>query len=127
MEQELPTATLRAMGALLIAVYDIAREGVHEVVERLRPLVEPPDELRVTSPIGAFYTGVIVIERNVVVTGIVIEVGRTAAREPLVTPPPRYDDRGRFERREDPGARLPGWGEDPRELFPDEEVPWRRR
>jgi hypothetical protein len=129
MNEDIPNATLRTMGALLIAIYDIAREGVTEVVERLRPLVEPPENLRVTSPVGAFYTGLLVVERNVVIAGIVIEVGRvvSAAREPVITPPPRYDERGRFERHDEREGRLPGWAEDPRDIFPDEDPPWRRR
>lgn len=132
MNEDLPNATLRTMGALLIAVYDIAREGVTEVIDRLRPLVEPPDDLRITSPVGAVYTGLLIIERNVVIAGIVVEVARITAhvREPMVTPPPRYDDRGRFERRDDRDGHLPGWAEDPRDLrdpFGEEDPPWRRR
>ncbi|MFO0680532.1 MAG: hypothetical protein U0234_00710 [Sandaracinus sp.] len=132
MDEELPNATLRTMGIVLVAIFDIGRDGIAAVVERLRPLVEPPEGLRVTSPNGAFYSGLLVVERNVVVAGIVIEVGRTLSqqpevrREPIVTPPSRYDDRGRFEARDEREGRLPGWAEDPRDLFTEDE-PWRRR
>lgn len=132
MDEELPSETLRTLTTVLVAIFDIAREGVSEVVERLRPLVDPPDNLRIVSPIGAHYTGLLIVERNAVVAGIVIEVGRVtpapaASREPIITPPSHYDDRGRFEQRDEREGRLPGWADDPRDLFPDEDPPWRRR
>lgn len=129
MDEQIPHTTLRTLSLVLIAVFDIAREGFSDVVERLRPLVEPPEDMRVVSTVGAIYTGVLVVERNTIIAGIVVEVGRVTAatRGPVVTPPPHYERPGRFDRREDPReGRLPGWGEDPRDLFRDEDEPWRR-
>lgn len=131
MNDDLPKETIRAMGAVLVAIFYIALDGTRDVLEQLQPLVEPPEDLRVTGSMGVVYNGVVVIERNAVIAGIVIEVGRTTtsspAREPLITPPSRYDDRGRFERRDEREGRLPGWGEDPRstDMF-DEDGRWRR-
>lgn len=130
MQDELPTETLRALSAVLIAIFDIARDGLNEVVERLRPLVEPPEDMRVTGTSGVIYTGIVIIERGFVVAGIVIEVGRSASsppaapRGPVITPPPSFDQRGRFDERE---GRLPGWAEDPRDDLYGEDGRWRRR
>jgi len=91
--------------------------------------------MRITTRSGVIYTGVLLIERGEIIAGIVFEVGRVSApmsgapRAPVVTPPPRYEAPGRFEssdRFDERGGRLPGWGEDPRDLF-DEEERWRRR
>lgn len=134
MNNDIPPETVRTMGALLVIVFEIARDGVAEAVERMRPLVEPPEDMRVTSSRGVIYTGVLLVERGEIIAGIVIEVGRVSSAAPaprpaVVTPPPRYEAPGRFEslgRFEDREGKLPGWGEDPRDL-PDEDVPWRRR
>lgn len=129
MDEQIPHTTLRTLSLVLIAVFDIAREGLSEVVERLRPLVEPPEDIRVVSTVGAIYTGVLVVERNTIIAGLIVEVGRVTAtpRAPIVTPPPRYEAPGRFDRHDDPReGRLPGWAEDPRDLFRDEDEPWRR-
>jgi hypothetical protein len=137
-ENELPKATLRDMGVLVIAVFDIARDAAGRVVERLRPFLRPPDDLRVHSGVGAVYSGVLIVERNVIVAAFAVEVGRVS-REPMVTPPPHRDER-RFEHYERPRSpfsgitdhfgrndgRLPGWADDPRDQR-DEDEPWRHR
>jgi hypothetical protein len=129
MHDDVPQSTVRAMGAVLIAIFDIALDGTRAVVERLRPLVEPPEDMRVTGTSGVLYTGLVIIERGDVIAGIVIEVGRVSsappvARPPLVTPPAHFDPPGRFEERD---GRLPGWADDPREDLFGEDGRWRRR
>lgn len=135
MDDQLPHATLRTLSLVLVAVFDIARDGLADVVQRLRPLVEPPDDMRVASTVGAIYTGVLVIERNSVIAGVVVEVGRIGApaRPAIVTPPPastptsHYESRlSRFEQRDEREGRLPGWADDPRDRFRDEDESWRR-
>ncbi len=76
MDDELPRETLRALSAVLIVIFETARDGTRRAIERMRPLVTPPDGLRVTGRLGALYTGVVIIERSAVIAGIVIEIGR---------------------------------------------------
>lgn len=139
MDDQLPRETLRALGAVLVVIFEIARDGARRAVTRMRPLVTPPEGLRISGSFGTLYTGIVVIERSVVIAGIVIEVGREGAttpqaaapaRPPLITPPSRFEERSRFEEpsRLDRSGRLPGWAEDSRDLYADdEEELWRRR
>ena len=131
MDDELPKQTVRDISIVLVALFEIAIDRARRALDQLRPFVEPPEDLRIVGANGVVFSGVVVIERGVVVAGIIVEVGRVmtaapAPREPLVTPPPRFETRGRFER-DDRDARLPGWGEDPRaaDMF-DEDRRWRR-
>ncbi|MBZ0121485.1 MAG: hypothetical protein K8H88_31100 [Sandaracinaceae bacterium] len=138
MDDELPRETLRALSAILVVIFEIARDGTRRVVDRIRPIVSPPDGLRLTGG-GVLYTGVVVIEGGRVIAGIVIEVGRErdcvapspTSRSPLITPPSRFDDPARFHdpSRPDRSGRLPGWAEDSRDPYEDdeEEPLWRRR
>jgi hypothetical protein len=123
---ELSTETVRATGAVLVAIFRTAVARARRVLGHLRPLLEPPEDLRVTGSMGVVYSGVVVIERNVIVAGVVIEVGRVghggAPPRAHIPPPSRYEEPGRFE---DPRERLPGWADDPRDPF-DEDGRWRR-
>ncbi len=114
---------------------------MRDAVDRLRPFVEPPEDLHITSSRGVIYSGIVIIEHNDVIAGVVIEVGRStpttsptpaAARAPIITPP-RFEPRSSFQDRPliERSGRLPGWAEDSREVYSenddDEEEPlWRR-
>jgi hypothetical protein len=124
----LPQDIVRTLGAAVLFLYDLACVITQRTVQRLRPLVEPPVGLRVVGPSGVTYagTGVVILEGGYVVAGFVIEAGHAAPRRedppyraPIVTPPPRYEDRR--------SAHLPSWADDPRELLDEEEERWRRR
>ena len=124
----LPEDTVRTIGSIVLHLCDLALGATRRTADRLRPLVEPPLGLKLVSPQGIVYSGLVLVEGGVCVAGIVVEVARSFVapraepgyRPPLVTPPPRYDHRS---------AHLPGWAEDPRDLLEDEEEHerWRRR
>lgn len=122
---DLPQDTVRTLGAAVLFLCDVAVSFTARAAERLRPLVEPPVGLRVVSPSGIIYSGLVIIEAGCVVAGVVVEVARAAThnepgyRAPIVTPPPRYEDRR--------SAHLPNWADDPRDLLDEEEERWRRR
>lgn len=130
-----PESTLRVLASLLVLLFDYAREHAATTVERLKPLVEPPDDLRVVSKVGALYSGMIVLDRGEVIAGVVVQTGQgIPSPAALVTPPPRAPV---YERPRSPfsgitdhfarsDGRLPGWADDPR-TDPEEDEPWRRR
>lgn len=138
----LSTTTLRDLAVVVVLVADVAWEGAKDALARLRPYVEPPADLEVRSSEGALYTGILLVDRNDVLAGIVIRTGHepppsTGSR---YTPPltsSRFDSpasrsagwrsdtlASRFadteEDDEDNEGRLPGWSEDTRR------DPWRR-
>ncbi len=132
----LPVQTLRDLGVLLVVTAELAWQGTKKLAARLEPLVTPPEDIEVRSRIGSTYSGVLLIERNRVLAGIVIRTGHhpprdddeepslftTRRRRPFVTPPPVEDDPYR-----DHQSRLPGWAEDPRDRGEEEELwPYRR-
>lgn len=135
----LPTSTLLDLAIVVIAIADTAWEGTKKALVRLRPYVEPPVDIEVRSTIGAIYTGVLLIDRNEIIAGIIVRAGHrppptdssdryrspslsspwssSTSRSPLVTPP----SRSRFD--DDDDCKLPSWAEDTRDR---EEDPWRR-
>ena len=129
---DVPRSTLRVLASLLVLVFDVARDRAATAVERIKPLVEPPADLRIVSRTGARYSGVVVLDRGDIIAGIVVQTGQ-GLPDPagLVTPPPRPV----YERPRSPFSgiteeyarsegRLPGWADDPR--IDDEDAPWRR-
>ena len=125
-ENNVPTSTLRVLASLLVLGFDLAREKAADIVDRVRPLVEPPDDLRVHSTAGTLYSGLLIIERGEVVAGIVVMTGQRAVAPSLTTPAPRtaaYGGTTGYSRGE---GRLPGWADDPRDDV-EEAPPWRRR
>jgi hypothetical protein len=126
--ETLPNETVRALGSIVLYLCDLALGATRNATARLLPLVEPPAGLKLVSPQGIVYSGLILVEGGVCVAGIVVEVARSFVaphlepqyRAPLVTPPPRYESRA---------AHLPNWADDPRDLLDDEEERerWRRR
>ncbi|MCZ7679799.1 MAG: hypothetical protein M5U28_13960 [Sandaracinaceae bacterium] len=133
----LPTTTLIDLAILVVAVADAAWVGTKKALVRLRPYVEPPADVEVRSTIGATYTGVLLIDKNEIIAGIVVRTGHRpppmesgdryrspsltsswSSRSPLVTPSShsRFDD-------DDEDCKLPSWAEDPRDT---EEDRWRR-
>jgi hypothetical protein len=132
-DNNIAPSTLRVLASLIVLALDVAREKAADIVERLRPLVEPPEDLRVHSIVGTLYSGIIIVERGDVVAGIVVMTGQRTGAPSLVTPPPRpaYDrPRSPFSGITDDYARrdgrLPGWADDPRADH-EEDEPWRRR
>ena len=130
---DVPRSTLRVLASLLVLAFDVARDRAAVVVERIKPLVEPPDDLRVTSRIGALYSGIVLLDRGEIIAGVIVQTGQgIPSPASFVTPPPARSspfsgitDRYAHAHSRDDG-RLPGWADDPR---PDaeEDEPWRRR
>ena len=129
---DVPRSTLRVLASLLVLAFDVARDRASVAVERIKPLVEPPEDLRVSSRLGTLYSGVVLLDKGEVIAGIVVATGQgVPIPAGLVTPAPRaVHERPRspfsgitddFARRD---GRLPGWADDPRD---EEDEPWRRR
>ncbi|MFO0686915.1 MAG: hypothetical protein U0234_32930 [Sandaracinus sp.] len=129
-----PAAT--SLAALLVLAAEKAWGVTRRIARRVEPLVTPPPELRVTAR-GTLYSGVIVIDRNEIIFGIVVANGfdpTGAGSAPLVTPSAGSStsalDRLRREQAEarnlfgDRPGRLPGWAETADDDFGD--APWRR-
>lgn len=129
-----PESTLRVLASLLVLLFDFAREHASVAIERIKPLVEPPDDLRVGSRSGALYSGLVVLDRGEIIAGIVVQTGQGIPSPALVTPAPTrssFDGRSPFSGITDRYAsrgdgRLPGWADDPRPDI-EEDEPWRRR
>ena len=125
MEQNsLPQTTLRDLATVLVIVVELAWDGTRRVLRRVRPYIDPPPDLEVRSTKGAEYTGIILIDDNQILTGVVVRTGQAdlppltssfgTTRKPLVTTPPTDDSHSHRE------GYLRGWAEDTR----DEEDAW---
>jgi hypothetical protein len=126
-DNTLPPSTLRTMGVVFVLIFDLALRKGREVVEKVKPLVEPPDELRISSRTGTLYTGILVLDRNEVQAGIVVATGFDPLGAASVRAPApsigRVPDPGP---RRDAGSGLGHWAED-RSLYDDDGgPPWRR-
>lgn len=116
------------VGEVLEAVARAANTALRHIVvmaEAALPLLLPPKDLRLNIGDGSTVTGILLVENNRIVAGLVIHhrVGPGA----VVTPPPRdtppvYPARGRFEEDDEDDCRLPGWAEGARRGG----EPWRR-
>ena len=132
-------STLRDLALVIVLVADAAWDGTKKAMARLRPYIEPPEDLEIRSYVGGVYTGVLLIDRNDVIAGVVVRVGQrspsdpstprtsavsspwSARSSPLVTPSSSHY-RGDHEQDNDDG-KLPGWAEDSRGRELDR---WRR-
>jgi hypothetical protein len=86
---DVPRSTLRVLASLLVLAFEVARDHAATAVERIRPLVEPPDDLRVSSRIGALYSGLVVLDRGDIIAGIVVQTGQGIPQPAgLITPSP---------------------------------------
>lgn len=127
-DNTLPTSTLRTMGVVLVLLCDLALRKGREVVDKVKPLIEPPDELRVTSRSGTLYTGILVLDRSEVKAGVVVATGfdplGTSAARSASSAVPRSIDTGV---RREPGSGLRPWP-DERSLYDDDDggPPWMR-
>jgi hypothetical protein len=125
---DLPRSTVRELAIILVATFDLAIERGRRFAARIRPLVEPPEDLRITTHNGALYSGVLLLERGDVIAGLVIQTGQTTPSAPFAPPsvfssPSRHTPTDALARRDE--GRLPHWSED-RSLYDDGEPPWRR-
>ena len=129
-DSHLPRETLRTIGFLLVVVFDFALEKGREVVDKIGPLVEPPDDLRVTSRNGSLYSGVIVLDRGEILAGVVVATGydplRGTAARPASTSFSMPNHGSPSIPRSQSGS-LPNWAHDGTE-YDDEDPrsPWRR-
>jgi hypothetical protein len=127
-DNTLPASTLRTMGVVLVLVFDLALRKGREVVDKVKPYIEPPDELRVTSRSGTLYTGILVLDRSEVKAGVVVAtgfdpLGSTVARTASAAMPRSIDIGARRE----PGGLRP-WS-DERSLYDEDDdggPSWRR-
>ena len=117
-----PAAT--SLVALLVLAAEKAWHITRRVAQRVEPLVTPPPELRVTAR-GTLYSGVVVIDRNEVIFGVVVATGfdpSGGATPPFSSPSLSSTTSTALERlrREqadthdlfgDRRAKLPGWAE----------------
>jgi hypothetical protein len=116
-----PAAT--SLAALLVIAAEKAWGITARIARRVEPLVTPPSDLRVTAR-GALYSGVIVIDRNEIIFGVVVATGYEpsgAVSPPLVTPSTSSSSTAleRLRREQAEGrdlfgerhGRLPGWAE----------------
>jgi hypothetical protein len=120
--------TLRDLGAILAVLADMAVVHAQRVARRIEPHIRPPSDLEVRSSAGARYTGILIVDGNQVLGGIVIRSGVTVERASNVPLAGRTRSsswsstslaRGPDDD-EDDDCRLPGWAEDGRDS------PWRR-
>ena len=112
------------------------RDKWEDALARLRPYIEPPPDLRVHSVEGGIYTGILLVDKNEILAGVVIRTGHQAPPAP-----PRYERPSsldssswrsssplarRFEEdeedEEDENEKLPSWADDSR----DRNEPWKR-
>lgn len=112
---ELPKRTLRDLGLLLVVAFDAARLGVRATVTCLRPWLEPPKDLRVHSSQGYAYSGVLVIDDNEVLAGVVVKTGNQSSHEASAT---RVGDWMLGSSEEPVDKHMPGWADDGREGHP---------
>lgn len=124
----IPTTTLRTVGLLLVVAFEAARDGLRTTVGRIQPYLRAPADLRVHSTLGHHYSGVVLIDDNEVLGGVVARTGRSAGQHRPTTHSPTpsrsparrlfgdkitagdFDD---FE--EDDDGKLPSWASDPRD------------
>lgn len=114
-----------SLAALLVLAAEKAWHISRRVARRVEPLVTPPPELRVTTR-GTLYSGVIVIDRNEIIFGVVVASGYEpsgAAAPPLMTSSTSTSSAGtaleRLRREQvdphelfgDRQAKLPSWAE----------------
>lgn len=113
-----------SLAALLVLVFEKAWHLSRHAARRIEPLVTPPPELRVTAR-GTLYSGVIILDRNEVIFGVVVASGYdpSSGTAPPFTAPSLSSttstalDRLRREQAEtndpfgDRRGRLPGWAE----------------
>jgi hypothetical protein len=113
---------------LIPVLSELARrawKSIKALAAKIYDLVQPPDDLRVSSTQGYEYNGILVVDRNEIEGGAVARVGYDASKASgpygtgsLVTPAPRYRESER-------SPYLKSWAEDPRQE--EEEEPWRYR
>lgn len=116
-----------SMVALLIVCVEKAWGLTRRVAFRVKPLVTPPDSLKVDAG-GPLYSGVLLIDRNDVLFGIVVQTGyeppKSGSPPSMFSPSPASGpstgtalERLRREQAEardlfgDPRGRLPSWAE----------------
>ena len=114
---------------LIPVLSELARrawKSIKEIASKLYELVQPPDDLRVSSTQGYEYNGILVVDHNEIEGGAVARVGYDASRASgpygtgsLVTPVPRYQEPDR-------SPLLRSWAEDPRSEGEEDES-WRYR
>lgn len=124
----IPTTTLRTVGLLLVVAFEAASDGLRNAVGRIQPYLRAPADLHVHSTQGHHYSGVVLIDDNEVLAGIVARTGRSAGHRTTTHSPstsrsrsarrlfgdhtsaPEYDD---IE--EDDEGKLASWASDPRD------------
>ncbi|MGE0790086.1 MAG: hypothetical protein AB7S26_30715 [Sandaracinaceae bacterium] len=113
-----------SLAALLVFAFEKAWHLSRRAARRIEPLVTPPPELRVTAR-GTLYSGVIILDRNEVIFGVVVATGYDpsgGAAPPFTSPSLSSTtstalERLRREQAEannlfgDRRGRLPGWAE----------------
>jgi hypothetical protein len=103
MNESLPPKTVRELGALLVYFAELAWHGTKRVFATVAPFVQPPEDMEVRCRDGAQYSGVLLIERNDIEAGAVVQTGQEV---------PGYDTNRHVQRPwsssspHDPGARL---------------------
>lgn len=128
---DLSTKTIRDLALVAVLIADAAWDGTKDALARLRPYIEPPPDLRVHSIEGGVYTGILLVDKNEILAGLVIRTGHQTA-------PPRNERPSslgssawrsssplarRFEDEDDDeDGKLPSWSDDQR----DRSDSWRR-
>ena len=127
MDQDpLPLNTLRDLATLLVVVAEVAWEGTRRTLRRVRPYIEPPPDLEVRSSRGAEYSGVLLIDGNDIVAGVVARTGQNEPSSPPAMHRTIRDPLGVIVPTEENHSRgdgyLRGWAEDAR--TEEEEDAW---
>lgn len=127
-DNSLPSETLRTLGVMLVLAFDFALEKSRDAIERIKPIVEPPDDLRIISNTGCLYSGVIFVDRGEVLAGVVVATGfdplrAASARASTIAAQPVSHAGAPLVRRE---TGLPSWAEDPTNYDDEPRPPWRR-
>ena len=123
--EDLPRSTLRNLGLVLVVAFETARTGLRAAVRRIHPHLRPPSDLRVESTEGHTYTGMILIDDNDILGGVVSRTGSSGESAhyrrratPLVSPvrgAPSTSFEGEHDDEDDEDCKLPSWASDPRE------------
>jgi hypothetical protein len=128
-DSHLPRETLRTIAVLLVVAFDFALQKGREAVERIGPLVTPPDDLRIVSSNGSLYSGVIFLDRGEVLAGVVVATGydplrSAAARTASSAFSMPHHDSPSIHRAA--SGTLPNWADDSTDYGEDPRSPWRR-
>lgn len=112
-DDQLPAETRRDLSALLVRGLERAGAKACRLIRHLRRHTDPPADIEVRSILGHHYTGLVLVEGNEVIWGVVVRTGNAVT--PRSEPPPVLRPHEPTYREDDPSLFLRGWADNPRE------------